>query len=63
MRKKIIVIIFILLFFGETITAIKIDDLHVTSIREVPNKKSGIADLKPGDIVFQFSQYIALHNF
>jgi uncharacterized protein YycO len=61
MRKKIIVIIFILLFFGETITAIKIDDLNVTSTREVPNKKSGIADLKPGDILFQISQYITMH--
>jgi uncharacterized protein YycO len=59
--KKIIVIIFILLFFGDTVSAIKIDDLNVTSIKEVTNKISGIADLKLGDILFQFSQYIAMH--
>jgi len=59
--KKTIIIIFILLFFGDTVSAIKIHDLNVTSIREVTNKKSGIADLKPGDILFQFSQYIALY--
>jgi hypothetical protein len=61
MRKKIIVIIFILLFLSDTISAIKIDDLKVTSIRVVTNKKSGIADLKSGDILFQISQYIAMH--
>jgi hypothetical protein len=55
------IIIFILLFFGDTVSAIKIHDLNVTSIREITNKISGIADLKLGDILFQFSQYIPMH--
>lgn len=59
--KKTMVIIFILLFFGDTISAIKIADLNTTSIREITNKKSGIVDLKLGDILFQISQYITMH--
>jgi uncharacterized protein YycO len=41
--------------------AIKITDLNTTSIRDVTTKKSGIVDLKPGDILFCVSQYITMH--
>lgn len=59
--KKVMVIIFILLFLSNTISAVKIADLNTTSIREVTNKKSDIVDLKMGDILFCVSQYITMH--